>query len=160
MYLATLLSSCFSARADLAYHQNQIGESTIGHFMIFSISPRLGEALLFMKLEFKWLKFITNKFVIYYQAMVLKRDILFLCLLYIARPTTIMEVLCTGLSFLLLFTLLFILIIKLAFLFMYCHINIIHLFTSCMYVFYHLQLWLYLGITMFIIHLQNQVLFP
>lgn len=106
--LATLLSSCFSTRADLAYHQNQIGESTIGHFMIFSISPRVGEAPLFMKLEFKWLKFITNKFVIYYQAMVLKRDILFFCLLYIARLTTIVGLLCTGLSFLLLVTLLYI----------------------------------------------------
>jgi hypothetical protein len=72
-----LLDNCFSTRVDLAYHQNQIGESTIGHFMIFSISPRVGKVLLITKLEFKWLRFIMNKFVIYYQATVLRRDILF-----------------------------------------------------------------------------------
>lgn len=72
-----LLNNCLSIRVDLTYHQSQTGESTIGHFMIFSISPRVGKILLFTKLEFKWLKFIMNKFVIYCQAMVLRRDILF-----------------------------------------------------------------------------------
>lgn len=61
---------------DLTYHQNQIGESTIGHFMIFSISPKVGKIQLVMKLEFKWLKFIMNKFVIYYQTVVLRRVVL------------------------------------------------------------------------------------
>lgn len=88
-----LLNNCFSTRVDLAYHQNQIGESTIGHFMIFSISPRVGEILSFTKLEFKWLKFIMNKFVIYYRAMVLRRDILFH--FYSQTPPTIVRALCT-----------------------------------------------------------------
>ena len=76
----------FWFRVDLPYHQNQIGESTIGHYMIFSISPRVEEALLFMKLVFKWLRFIMNKFVIYYQATALKRDILFFFLINIPDP--------------------------------------------------------------------------
>lgn len=63
-------------RVGLIYCQKKTGGSITEHYMIFFKSLRAGKVPLHMKLVFKWLRYTMNKFVIYSQAMVIRKDIL------------------------------------------------------------------------------------